>query len=57
VCSSDLEEIEKILGEKIPVIEDHQYASALAPKPKEETAPRKITGITRNRRPGRKRKF
>jgi len=52
-----LEEIEKILGEKIPVIEDHQYASALAPKPKEETAPRKITGITRNRRPGRKRKF
>ncbi|MCK5114516.1 MAG: DEAD/DEAH box helicase [Phycisphaerae bacterium] len=52
-----LEEIEKILGYKIPIIEDHPYASVLAPKPKEETAPRKITGVTRNRRPGRKRKF
>ena len=52
-----LEEIEKVLGDKIPVIEDHPYVSTLAPKPKEEKIPRKITGITRNRRPGRKRKL
>lgn len=52
-----LEEIEKILGDKIPVIEDHPYPSALALKPREEKTLRKITGITRNRRPGRKRKF
>ena len=52
-----LDEIEKLLGEPIPVVEDQPFASFLPRKPKEEKPAPKTTGLFHTRRPGRKRRL
>ncbi len=51
-----LDEIQKLIGHNIPVIENHPYPSHVPLKREEEPKPL-ATGIHSNRRPGRRRRF
>ena len=57
---TQLDEIEKLLGDPIPVIEDHPYPSFLPRRVKKEAEPvdpRKARGVRSNRRPSRRRRL
>lgn len=51
-----LDQIQKLMGSSIPVIEDHPHLSHVAPKKDEEAKPA-ASGIHSNRRPGRRRRL
>ena len=52
-----LDDIEELLGQEIPIIEDHPHPSPLPRQRKAAPAEPKTTGLFQTRRPGRRKRF